>query len=211
MLAQSLKKLYGKIFSQRPPIRNLDELAKFMDEQTAFVVQKGIFEYSRARAGHYSKVLFQEQSFLDAAEASRWRAYPLGLAMVAELVESVLRPDIREEQSVVQRAIKDLALYVFDRYPTPQALGQDAWRSLRGELVVMLERIALHSPKRAMDIPVPFAKAYFAQMPIHKNLRGSDYPTITNYLKVTMCNIHDELMKRMDAKAIGEKLLLRDS
>ena len=59
-------------------------LADFIDEQSAFLVQKGIYEYSRARAGHYAKVLFTEQEFLDALERSRWRAYPLGLAMVGE-------------------------------------------------------------------------------------------------------------------------------
>ena len=57
-----------------------------------FVAQKGIYEYSRARAGHYAKVLFREPEFQAAVEQSRWRAYPLGLAIVAELVEGVLCP-----------------------------------------------------------------------------------------------------------------------
>ena len=55
-------------------------------------LQKGIYEYSRARAGHYAKVLFGEPEFIEAVDRARWRAYPLGLAMVAELVEGVLRP-----------------------------------------------------------------------------------------------------------------------
>ena len=58
-------------------------------------MQKGIYEYSRARAGHYAKVLFREPEFQAAVEESRWRAYPLGLAMVAELVEGVLRAACR--------------------------------------------------------------------------------------------------------------------
>ena len=39
-------------------------------------------------------------------------------------------------------------------------------------------------------------------MPIHEKLRGRDFPTIRNYLRVTLCNIHDELTKRMDAPAL---------
>ena len=35
---------------------------------------------------------FASRAFSDAVEQSRWRAYPLGLAMVGELVEGVLRP-----------------------------------------------------------------------------------------------------------------------
>ena len=40
-------------------------------------------------------------------------------------------------------------------------------------------------------------------MPICEKLRGSDYPTIRNYLRVTMCNIWDELTKRTDARALA--------
>ena len=79
-------------FRRRPPIRDARALADFIDQQSAFLVQKGIYEYSRARAGHYAKVLFAEPGFQTAVEQSRWRAYPLGLAMVAEVVEGVLRP-----------------------------------------------------------------------------------------------------------------------
>ena len=79
-------------FFRRPvPIRDSGALADFIDRNAAFVAQKGIYEYARARAGHYAKVLFREPAFLDAVEQSRWRAYPLGLDLVAELVEGVLR------------------------------------------------------------------------------------------------------------------------
>src|SRR5688572_28033651 len=74
-------------FRRKPPIADPAALAEFIDGHAAFLVQKGIYEYSRARAGHYSKVLFREKTFQDAIEGSRWRAFPLGLAMVAEAAE----------------------------------------------------------------------------------------------------------------------------
>ena len=48
------------MFRRAPPIRDGQSLADFIDRNAAFVVQKGIYEYSRARAGHYAKVLFRE-------------------------------------------------------------------------------------------------------------------------------------------------------
>ncbi len=57
-----------------------------------------------------------------------------------------------------------------------------------------------------MDIPEPLAKTYFDLMPIHEKLRGRDFPTTHNYLKVTMCNIHAELTRRMDAAALSQLL-----
>ena len=50
-------------FGRRRPIRDADALSDFIDQQAAFLVQKGIYEYSRARAGHYTKVLFAEKEF----------------------------------------------------------------------------------------------------------------------------------------------------
>ena len=43
-------------FRRPPPIRDVPALAEFIDGNAAFVAQKEIYEYSRARAGHYSKI-----------------------------------------------------------------------------------------------------------------------------------------------------------
>jgi hypothetical protein len=197
------------IFRSRPPIRDSDELAQFIDENAAFLVQKGIYEYARARAGHYAKVLFKESMFAEAVERSRWTAYPLGLAMVGELVEGVLRPSAEVDRSQQLETLRALVLSVFDRYPTPAVLGAASWSQMRSELERRLQLIGLHPPKRAFEIPQPFARAYFDLMPIHKQLRASEFPTLHGYLKVTLCNIHDELTKRLDAEAVASSLRAR--
>ena len=67
-------------FRRKPPIRDVAAVATFVDENAAFLMQKGLYEFSRARAGHYAKVLFGEAAnSRTAVEVSRWRAYPLGL------------------------------------------------------------------------------------------------------------------------------------
>src|SRR3954447_15303314 len=102
------------MFRPRPPIGDVPALAAFIDENAAFLVQKGIYEYSRARAGHYAKVLFAEAGFRAAVDVSRWQAYPLGLAMVGEVVEgaaTAIQPDHRIERL---RTLTDLTLSVFD-------------------------------------------------------------------------------------------------
>jgi hypothetical protein len=185
------------VFRRRPPIRSNDELAKFIDENAAFLIQKAIYEYSRARAGHYSKVLFAEAGFRSAVEVSRWRAYPLGLAMVAEVVDGVLRSQPGGRAQPTFDELVAIVLSVFDSYSVPEALGPEVWRELRADLELRLRRIASHPPKRAMDIPAPYVQQYFELMPIHEKLRGRDLPTTHNYMSVTLCNIHDDLTKRL--------------
>ena len=189
-------------FRRKPPIRDAAAVATFIDENAAFAVQKGLYEYSRARAGHYAKVLFREPEFQAAVEVSRWRAYPLGLAMVGELVEGVLRPHFVERRAALD-AVTVLALRAFDRYPVPTALGAAEWRDRRAELVHRLQLVGLHPPKRVIDIPEQWAQTYFDMMPIHEKLRSRDFPTTRNYLRVTMCNIHDEFVDRLDAAAVS--------
>jgi hypothetical protein len=190
-----------RLFRRQPPIRDFGELADFIDENAAFLVQRGMYEYARARAGHYAKVLFAEAEFLAAVEQSRWRAYPLGLAMVGEMVEGTLRESVRDRRALLD-AFTALVLSVFDRYPVPAALEAEAWRVARAELARRLEHIGLHPPKRVIDIPEQFAADYFDLMPIHEKMRSKDEPTTRSYLKLSLCNIRDELVKRMDIPAI---------
>ena len=181
------------IFRKRDPIRDAAALADFIDGNAAFLMQKGIYEYSRARAGHYAKVLFREPGFHAAVEVSRWRAYPLGLAMVAEMVEGVLRAHVGDRHAGLD-VLSDITLDVFDRYAVPPELGEQEWRGHRAELAHRLQLVGLHPPKRVMDIPEQWAQTYFDLMPIHEKLRTRDFPTTRNYLRVSLCNIHDEFV-----------------
>ena len=193
------------LFRRRPAIRDKAAVADFIDGNAAFLMQKGIYEYSRARAGYYAKVLFREPEFHAAVEVSRWRAYPLGLAMVAEMVEGVLRRHAGDRHAALD-ALSALVLDVFDRYPVPAALGAQEWSELRAELARRLQLVGLQTPKRAMDIPEQWAQTYFDLMPIHEKLRARDFPTTRNYLRVAMCNIHDEFVDRLDPPAVAASL-----
>ena len=96
----------------------------FIDENAAFLVQKGIYEYSRARAGHYAKVLFREAGI------------PGGRRGVALARLSARARDGRARWSkaccalmsrsseLPLEALSALVLAVFDRYPVPPALGR---------------------------------------------------------------------------------------
>jgi len=193
-------------FRRQPPIRECEQLADFIDEQSAFLMQKGIYDYSQARAGHYTKVLFKEEEFHEALELSRWQAYPLGLAIVGEMVEGVLRPHAGGDRRSVLDPLIAMVLSVFDRYPVPPSLGKARWQGLRDELARALDRVSLHPPKRAFEIPEPYAQRYFDLMPFHKELLTRDMPTARSYLKINLTNIHDELIKRMDARDMAAKL-----
>jgi hypothetical protein len=204
-------KLLKRLFQRRPPIRDLGALADFIDAQSAFIAQKGIYEYSRARAGHYAKVLFAEEGFALSVERARWQAFPLGLSMVGEMVEGVVASAAGTQRRQLLDRLTLVVLSVLDRYPVSPTIGEEAWQEARRQLAERLDLVGGHAPKRVMDIPDPVAQAYFAMMPIHEKLRGRDFATTRNYLSVCLCNIHDEFVARADVAALRRALSTGDA
>jgi hypothetical protein len=185
-------------FRRPPAIQDSAALADFIDRQAAFLVQKGIYEYARARAGRYSMKLMAEKAFIELVNRSRWQAFPIGLAMVAEMVEGQLRPAAGEARGAVQDALSRLVLSVFDRYPRPAELDDATWHEARTKLERRLAQIGTHPVKPVKDIPDRYVARYYKLMPVHEKMLSADEPTTLSYLKLTLINFHDELAKRMD-------------
>lgn len=191
------------LFRHKPPIRDLDALADFIDENAAFLVQKGIFDYARARSGPYAKVMLRDEGFQEALNRSRWRAFPLGLAMVGEMVDSAIEQHAAggDRRTILDPLIR-VILSVHDRYPVPTVLTQEQWDQGRNDLALHLERLSTHPPKRVIDIPVPFADRYFELMPFDKQFLTPDAPTARGFLQLTLVRMNEELGERMDTAAI---------
>jgi hypothetical protein len=194
-------------FRRPPPITDRSSLADFIDTRSAFLVQKGIFDYVRGRAGPFFSAIITEEAFKANLEESRWKSYPHALSILAELVHSILVQ--RTGQPVRLAAVlRDIALEVFDRYPVPAPLGADYWAQLRKDLAVRCEQIALHPPKLPTDIPIPFAQIFFDNMPIHEQLRENDFDQIKNQLRVNVLSMHRDFMKYADLDKVVASLNL---
>ena len=72
----------------------------------------------------------------------------------------------------------------------------------RHQLEHDLTLVGLHGIKHVMDVPIRYVDRYVAAMPIHEKLRAKDAPTIHNYLKANLCNVHDVFVKRADIPAL---------
>lgn len=194
-------------FRREPRLIGREALVDFLDKQAAFLAQKGLYEYSRARAGPYGNILFSEPTFLAEIEKSRWMAYPATLAMVAEAAEGVLRPAAGERRDQLLHGVTAAALAAFDRYRPPAALDAGVWAGLRQTLEHDLALIGLHPVKRVMDVPQRYLDRYVEAMPIHEKLKAKDVPTIHNYLRANLCNMHDVFVHRADVPALAAVLV----
>jgi hypothetical protein len=188
-------------FRRPPPIEDRASLEGFLDSRAAFLSQKSIFDYVRGRSGPYFSMIIKEESFKAGVEEARWKNYPYGVSIVTEMVHGILLP-LTGEPVRLASVLRDLSLDVFDRYPVPAALGAEYWDNERKSLALRCEQIALHPPKQVMDIPVPFAKVFFDNMPIHEKLREQDFELIRNQLRVNLISMHRDFTKYADLPAI---------
>ncbi|MGE0563391.1 MAG: hypothetical protein AB7O50_02640 [Pseudolabrys sp.] len=194
------------LFRRPAPIADRAGLMDFVDAQAAFLGQKGVFEYSRAAAGPYGNILFNDKGFLAAVEVSRWQSYPLGLMMVGEMVEGELRRAAADRATQIREELAKIILGVFDRYATPPVVDAVAWQEARNEIDREFGAAALHPIRRIADIPARYAGRYVGVMPIHEKLRSKDTGTIHNYLKSNLINMHDIFVRRADLPALVARL-----
>jgi hypothetical protein len=150
--------------------------------------------------------MLADPGFQAALDRSRWRAFPLGLAMVGETIETVLAPHAGADRRSELDPLIKLVLSIYDRYPRPAALTEEEWTAGRADLALHLERLSTHPPKRVIDIPVPFAERYFAMMPFDKAFLTPDAPTARSFMQLQLVKVQEELMNRMDADAMVKQL-----
>ena len=117
--------------------------------------------------------------FKRAVEQSRWQAYPLGLAMVGELVEGIIREhaDYNRRRAASRRRPRAPCLRpLCDARRTRRGgLDRQPSRELHRRLQSDCDACAKSAPETS---PSRSSRRYFDCMPIHQKLRGSDFPTI---------------------------------
>lgn len=187
-------------FGRKPPIDTREKLIEFLDSRSAFLIQKNIFDYARARSGPYFSHIIKEQAFKNSVEVSRWTGYPTGLAALAEIVRGILFDDA--DRKPLNDAISSAALAAFDKYPVPEALGSENWKKARETLIERLANIDSHPPKFAKDVILPYAQILYDSQPIHEELRKNDFEMIQAQLRINMVTMHDEFDSRVRKAAL---------
>jgi len=187
-------------FRRKPPVDTREKLIEFLDTRAAFLIQKNIFDYARARSGPYFSQIIKEQAFKDSVEVSRWTGYPTGLAALAEIVRGILFD--HADRKPLNDAVASAALAAFDTYPVPAALGEETWKKARETLVERLALVNSHPPKFAKDVILPYAQVLYDSQPIHEELRKNDFEMIRAQLRINLVTMHDEFSSRVHKAAL---------
>lgn len=185
------------MFRRPEPIADVGTLEDFIDSHSAFLVQKSVFEYSRARAGVFWEKLFKEPDFKAAVDYARWHGYPIALGNLTEMVEGALRRAAAGREAELLDRLIAIALAIVHRYPVPDGEPSDFWVIQSDWLRGRLADLQLAPPKPVKDIPIGTARQMFELMPIHKTLRGEDFVVVRNHLRANLCRMYEDFDSRL--------------
>lgn len=195
-----------EFFRRPPPIATPAAFEDFLDGNGAFVSQKAVFEYSRAAAGYLWQPLFEEEMFKAALERSRWLAYPLGLAAVAEAAEGLLREPAGHQAPAMLDGLLRALQAVFGRHqPSPQVEPEE-WTEARAACLERTRALQLRPPRPVKDIPIDLAETMFGLLPVHEKIRGRDPVLMRNNLTANLLKVHAEFDKRADRPSLAAAL-----
>lgn len=189
---------------RKPRIADWAAIDGFIDRNAAFMVNRSMYEYARARSGLLSEKLLREKPFQDAIEHGRWRAFPICVGNVAEMIEADLRPraDAAEKGPALIEALCGACRRVLSAYPEAEGVPADFWPEAQAAVEARLRLVRTHAPKAIQDIPLATFAQLFDLVPLHPDVRKLDYEVVQNHVRGIMVNAADRFRAEVDAPAL---------
>lgn len=180
----------------------------FLDSRGAFVAQKCVYEYCRARSGLNWSKLMVEPDFLAAYEVSRWEAFAAALEDLLVLFEGRLRPADPLAQPRLAESLVEAMVAVLARHPLPAHRPQ-GWDDRVEGLRHRLGLAQLAAPQPAAAIAKVGGARIYEALPLHSDMTKHDRELVTNAVRFNFCRIAVDLEGQLDAAALREALLAR--
>jgi hypothetical protein len=197
-----LRRLLGRTRSS--PVATATELAEFLGAQTAYIAQRSVIEYCRARTGLNWDKLFAEPSFLERLEVCRWEAYAVVLAEVAELALIRLRRYGAADPTNYLAGLVHAAHAALLRHPVPA--HRTSWTDAADAIERHLARALMAAPRPVHLLGLHSADVIFDLLPIHADLRRHDRTMFQNSVRFAICGAFDEMTRRFDVPALEGSL-----
>lgn len=152
--------------------------------------------------------LEQEKEFLAALDRARWEAYPLVLSDLGIIVEGVIRTKAPRLPALT---LADWLVVAYGRslrrYGEPQHRDAGAsWEPDIESFRIRIGRAQMAPPRRVHEIGSESGYRLHQLMPIHKAHTKLDADMIANSVKMRLCRVHEDLLKRLNISAIAMEL-----
>lgn len=198
--------LFDRIFKRKPRVADWADVPDLLERHAAFIVNRTMYEYARARSGVFSTDLLKEKTFQAAVEKGRWRAFPVALADVAEVAQGMARRAGEDCEVEAVAAISAAADVVLTRFSVPEGEAPEFWTEARESVRQRLAHASIAAPKPIKDVPIATFSKIFDNVPLHEIVRQHDYEVVQNSLRGMLLNAADKLAAEANWSALVAKL-----
>jgi hypothetical protein len=187
----------------RPVIDTAASLEDFLRSRAAFVSQKVMYEYCRARAGVLWDKLMLERSFVAALENGRWQAFVAALSDVAVVAELAVRPHARGP--AYGAGIAEAAVGIMAAEPRLSAAGVPV-EPVAAEIRLRLADAVASPPRKVYEIAERSGGRIFALLPMHPSVRRYDEAMVVNSVRFLMVRAYEDLTAAADGPRLAAAL-----
>jgi hypothetical protein len=181
------------------PIRDLETLVAFIDQEAEGLGRAIVETYLQGRAGAAAKQLFATAKFVAARDQAQHEAYPVALAMVGEMVLA----DLAAPGEIAPDLAHGLAARVAVLFDSrPALLDHAAWAKARREVEHSIEALGSERSKPIASIVSEFSPSFLALMPIHDSLSSDDFPALRQQLETALKEAHAGFARRAAARRL---------
>ncbi|MDX6752214.1 hypothetical protein SH611_20605 [Geminicoccaceae bacterium 1502E] len=186
---------------RRQRIATEEALATFLAAQAAFLSQKTVVEFCRARAGLNWNKLFLERAFVEAMERCRGEAFAAVLGDVAESCQVLFRHAGLAKTAAPERLGPPVRAALLG-HPAPPG----GWEVELDGLDARLARALLAAPRPVHMIACSGAPRVFEALPIRGAVREPDRELIENGLRFLLCRVYADMERELDTEALAGAL-----
>lgn len=192
----------------RRHISSGDAFGHSIAAEAAFLSQKCVVEYCRAKAGLNWEILFEEAPFRAALDICRWEAFAAVLADMSVIGEGLLRPHVGERHVDLADALTRYAAQALAAHPLP-AHRPEGWDDAIAALRRRLALCQLAAPLPVHEVGRASGARIVELLPIHPRLRRDDGEVVVNNIRFGLCRSHEDISRRTDLPAVAADMLAR--
>ena len=187
--------------SDNGPIDSLSTLESFVVTRSAYLGQKTLYSYIKARMGIRYPAMFEDRNVIASLNIAKMHVFAAclsDLTIYAIAQATYGRPMGNDERQVLALKFYRTGLKENAEAAPEQFSADDAVADFK-------QRIAETEWQKAARVPENFylsPKALFRWAPIADNLKKFDREIIDNSVKFAWRDIREQFMKRLDADAV---------
>ncbi len=198
-----------KIRRDSGPLDSLDRVTAFVSTRAAFVAQKTLYSYLKARMGTRYPSMFEDDVLISSVNIAKMHIYTACLSDLS--VHAAIR--VLHDESVDDSAYRALAMLCFrrgldDNEEQALNIGVEAF-SIHEALDEFERRLAFqdwHSGLPAPELFTASPAALFRWAPIAPQLKRDDKEILQNSIRYTWREARMQFEKRIDGAAVAADL-----